>query len=101
MGREKCSNDSYNRAVPVKVEKIDRAYGTVRRMHLTNEHKQILEAEFQRNPNWNITRTRQLAETLGLKDIKIYKWNYDRRRKETRLNGLPFTRTQRLVGTGH
>ena len=40
----------------------------------------MLEQEYQRNPNWDLQHTKQLAERFGLTRVKVYKWHYDRKR---------------------
>ena len=49
---------------------------------LTEDEKEILEQEFQKNPNWGKVTIRKLAERLDLDRTKIYKWNWDRKKME-------------------
>ena len=42
----------------------------------------ILEAEFQKSSQWSKELTKILSERLGVKRLKIYKWNYDRQKRE-------------------
>ena len=56
--------------------------GVIRRQRLTAEQHRLLEAEFQKDPNWSIKKTRELSVNLDLDRTKIYKWNYDRKRKQ-------------------
>ena len=42
------------------------------------EQTRLLDIEFDKNPNWNKAKMRELAEMLGLKDSQIYKWHWDR-----------------------
>lgn len=54
-----------------------------RRHRLTFEQQRILEAEFQKQPNWSRPGLlKKLSERLGLSKGKIYKWNWDRKKKE-------------------
>ena len=56
-----------------------------RRRRLFNVSDQaILEAEFQKNAQWSVELTQILSERLGVKRLKIYKWNYDRHRREAK-----------------
>ena len=52
----------------------------------------MLEAEFQKSPEWSTQRITQIAQRLGLKRSKVYKWNFDRRKKQhSKLNILACT----------
>ena len=42
----------------------------------------LLEAEYQKQSDWNIAKTKELSTRLNLSRVKIYKWHYDRKRKE-------------------
>ena len=71
----------------------------LRRRHL-NEHQQtVLENEYQINPRFDCERIQALSKLLGLNKTKIYKWGWDRRKKE--LGGRPgpqsMFQTQRIV----
>ena len=52
-----------------------------RRQRLTNEQTQVLEAEFQKNANWSSREIVKMSKRLSLSRSKIYKWNWDRKRK--------------------
>ena len=53
-----------------------------RRQRLTNEQHEILEFEFEKNPDWSDkVFMKQLSKRLHLSKSKIYKWNWDRKRK--------------------
>jgi len=41
-----------------------------------------LEDEYEKDPRWTIKKTRELSISLELDRTKIYKWNYDRKRKD-------------------
>ena len=47
---------------------------------MTSEQLDFLENEFQRDPDWKLAKTRQLATELQIDRIKIYKWHYDRKK---------------------
>ena len=42
----------------------------------------LLEHEYQRNSNWSTARITQIAKRLKLNRTKIYKWSWDRKKKE-------------------
>ena len=52
-----------------------------RRKRMTKEQCEILEAEFQRNPNWTGAQVKEIAQRMQLKRVKIYKWSWDRKKK--------------------
>ena len=52
-----------------------------RRKRMTKEQCEILEAEFQRNPNWTGAQIKEIAQRMQLKRVKIYKWSWDRKKK--------------------
>ena len=49
---------------------------------MTVEQLNLLEAEFQSNPIWNTKRTKNIAESLNINRVKVYKWHYDRKRRD-------------------
>ena len=42
----------------------------------------MLEREYQKNPRFDSDRVVVLAKQLGLNRTKVYKWGWDRRKKE-------------------
>ena len=42
----------------------------------------MLEQEYQRQPEWDTERTQAIATMLGMKRLKVYKWHYDRKKKD-------------------
>mmetsp|Transcript_33780 Transcript_33780/g.24828 ORF Transcript_33780/g.24828 Transcript_33780/m.24828 type:complete len:88 (+) Transcript_33780:652-915(+) len=62
-----------------------------------------LEREFQSNPLWSRRKIRAIARRLGLKQRKVYKWNWDRKvvkNKETierAYAGLPVDKIFKVV----
>ena len=42
----------------------------------------MLEVEFQKNANWTGKDMAKLGRKLDVQKSKIYKWNWDRKRKE-------------------
>lgn len=58
-----------------------------RRQRLTNEQTTVLEQEFQKNANWSSREIAKLSKRLGLSRSKIYKWNWDRKRKTIEHDG--------------
>ena len=54
-----------------------------RRQRLTNEQQMVLEQEYQKKADWSSPGAlKDLSRRLGLPKSKIYKWNWDRKRKE-------------------
>ena len=51
------------------------------RSRLNYEQTRQLEAEFERNANWSPPFVTMLAERVGLKRSKVYKWAWDRKRR--------------------
>ena len=49
---------------------------------LNAEQQQILELEYQKQQNWGTEKIKELANRLNLGRTKVYKWNWDRRKKE-------------------
>ena len=54
-----------------------------RRQRLTYEQSFVLEQEFLKNPDWSSRNfLTKLAKRLCLQKSKIYKWNWDRKKKD-------------------
>ena len=47
----------------------------------------VLEQEYQQDANWDTEKIAEIAERLGLNRTKVYKWSWDRRKKDEL--GLP------------
>jgi len=58
------------------------------RQRLTTTQIAYLEHEFKKNPYWNKAIQHRICTRLGLSVAKIYKWNWDRRKKEEQENKL-------------
>ena len=56
-----------------------------RRRRLSKSENEFLEKEYQKDPNWDVAKKKWLSAKLGLGRTKIYKWNYDRRKRDTNL----------------
>ena len=54
----------------------------LRRRHLNEQQQIVLEKEYQKNPRFDSDRVVILAKQLGLNRTKVYKWGWDRRKKE-------------------
>ena len=54
----------------------------IRRRRLTREQIALLETEYVRDSNFSSSRITALATRLQLGRTKIYKWSWDRRKKE-------------------
>ena len=51
-------------------------------MRMTMAQSHLLEIEFQRNPNWTSAQVKAIAERMELSRVKVYKWGWDRKKKE-------------------
>ena len=50
--------------------------------HLMNEQQlNILMKHFENNPKWTKQHTKVIAKELGLNRYKVYKWNWEQRKK--------------------
>ena len=49
---------------------------------MRSEQIAMLEVEYQRNPNWHSSFITSLAQRLHLNRTKVYKWSWDRKKKE-------------------
>ena len=54
----------------------------IRRARLTSEQQAILQQEYEKNPDWRTRFITQLASRLNICRTKVYKWGWDRRKKE-------------------
>mmetsp|Transcript_13617 Transcript_13617/g.21311 ORF Transcript_13617/g.21311 Transcript_13617/m.21311 type:complete len:84 (+) Transcript_13617:1479-1730(+) len=52
------------------------------RNQLSTEQLGVLELEFQKNPNWSVNHQKKIGKRLGLTVSKVYKWMWDKQRKE-------------------
>ena len=48
----------------------------------------VLEREYNANPNWDSQKLAELGRELGVPKVKVYKWNWDRRKKGPPQRGL-------------
>ena len=51
---------------------------------LKGMQKAVLENAYLKDPNWDTLRTAELAQQLGVGYKKVYKWNWERKKKELR-----------------
>ena len=50
--------------------------------HLMSEEQiNILQKHFEQNPMWNKQQTKKIAKEMGLNRYKVYKWNWEQRKK--------------------
>ena len=63
-GKEMCNAGKYSRRI------------------LTTETRCQLEVEFLVNVHWSKAHVIELAQRLGISRMKVYKWNFDRTKKE-------------------
>ena len=68
------------------IKSIFRRRPNRRRHRLTRLEVAVLEVEYQREPRWDKRKTKELAQRYDLDRVKIYKWHYDRKKKDARLN---------------
>ena len=54
------------------------------RSRMSYEQIQMLEIEYERNPNWVTRDITNIAQRLQLSRTKIYKWHWDRKKKDER-----------------
>ena len=52
------------------------------RQRLTKEQSELLEIEFQRDPNWTTVKIKVISDRLQIGRTKVYKWGWDRKKKE-------------------
>ena len=60
----------------------------MRRLRMTAEQTAAMEAEWQRDLTWTSSRISSIAKRLGLGRTKVYKWTWDRKKKDG-ANGVP------------
>ena len=53
------------------------------RHRLRNVEVRILEAEFQKDPRWTLKQSKALAQQLNVSQTKVYKWGYERKKKQS------------------
>lgn len=46
----------------------------------------VLEQKYLRGSQWSTAEMKELAEKLGISRTKVYKWSWDRKRKEIELD---------------
>ena len=44
--------------------------------------KALLEREYLADPNWTTLKTAEIAQQLGVHFKKVYKWNWERKKKD-------------------
>ena len=54
----------------------------MRRRRMTQEQTAAMEVEWQRDLAWTSSRISAIAKRLGLGRTKVYKWTWDRKKKE-------------------
>ena len=53
-----------------------------RRRRLTRHEHNILEQAWEDNANWSKNTVNELTKRLGISRTKLYKWTWDRRKKD-------------------
>lgn len=46
-----------------------------------NDAVSTLLREFELDPHWNKQKVQELSKQIGIPEIRIYKWNWDRKKK--------------------
>ena len=59
--------------IPVQCEKIKK--------RASQEEIEFLEMEFKINSKWNKETVKRIQSKIGFSNDKIYKWNWDKRKK--------------------
>lgn len=59
--------------MPRKAKRLNR--------RLTREQTHLLEIEHQRDNNWTTRHVTEIARRMGLNRTKIYKWQWERKKK--------------------
>ena len=54
----------------------------IKRRRFSYDDTVILEAEYLRNVNWSTYKISDLANRLGFDKTKVYKWNWEKKRKD-------------------
>ena len=49
---------------------------------MSKDQLKILESEYLRESNWSLQKTKQIALRIDLDRVKVYKWHYDRKRRD-------------------
>ena len=57
-------------------------FKSIRRTRLDSHQTNVLESEYQLNVRWRTHHISSLAQRLGISHAKVYKWNYDKRKKD-------------------
>ena len=55
-----------------------------KRHRLRRVEIEILEAEYLMDPTWSLKQSKALAEKLKISQTKVYKWGYERKKKDSR-----------------
>ena len=51
---------------------------------MCKEHNALLESKFQKSANWTKAEIHEMTRQLQIPYIKIYKWNWERKKKVLR-----------------
>lgn len=52
------------------------------RVRIDQSQRDILELRYQVDPHWTNEEIEEMAERVGVSFTKIYKWNWERKKKE-------------------
>ena len=72
-----CSESNGNGA-----SHISKSFLKKKRLRKNNEQLLLLNKFYMENKNWSKKQIKQISESIGLKENKIYKWLWDQKNKE-------------------
>ena len=52
------------------------------RVRLNERQREFLEVQFQQKAHWDNDEIEELAKQVGVSFAKVYKWNWERKKKE-------------------
>lgn len=68
------------------------------RRRIQPEQSEVLEEAFKKSAMWSTSQIKGLAKRLGLTRVKVYKWNWDRRNRDTRIDLQKDTQATQVHG---
>ena len=90
-GDDKCYNSMVDEIIKIsysmkrgedRIEETPKKSDLIRnRRKLRKREISFLQREFEMNPDWDKAYIKKLAEEIGLPYYKVYKWNWDQKKK--------------------
>ena len=74
-----CSESNGNGA-----SHISKSFLKKKRLRKNNEQLLLLNKFYMENKNWSKKQIKQISESIGLKENKIYKWLWDQKKRNMR-----------------